>query len=101
MFTNFVRSIVLKGEQKIPLDLESCNFTSYSCIENILGAMRVAGISKKQAPFWSLAMREFFDQCNKLHISHEVTALFIRKFDSNAGSKQNLGQTTASFKELF
>lgn len=94
--------ITRKGVKVADLDLTKCNFDSYTNITAILLAMSEHDASKKDCVFWAHGMNEFIAQYSKLPTFDPfVLCLFLRKFDSNAGAKQNLTQTTASFKELY
>ena len=94
--------IVNKGVTLGEFDLSVANFSSYDSILMILGTMTKYNASKKDCIFWQHALNEFVAQYSKrADFDPFVLCLFLRKFDSNAGSKQNLTQTTASFKDLF
>lgn len=94
--------IVNKGVTLGEFDLSVANFSSYDSILMILGTMTKYNASKKDCVFWQHALNEFAIQYSKrTDFDIFVYSLFLRKFDSNAGSKQNLTQTTSSFKDLF
>lgn len=99
---NHFPKIVNKGTILGEFDLSVANFSSYDSILMILGTMTKYNASKKDCVFWQHALNEFAVQYSKRSdFDIFVYSLFLRKFDSNAGSKQNLTQTTASFKDLF
>lgn len=99
---NHFPKIVNKGVTLGEFDLTVANFSSYDSILMILGTMTKYNASKKDCVFWQHALNEFVVQYSKrADFDPFILCLFLRKFDSNAGSKQNLTQTTASFKDLF
>lgn len=99
---NHFPKIVNKGTILGEFDLSIANFSSYDSILMILGTMTKHNASKKDCVFWQHALNEFAIQYSKrTDFDIFVYSLFLRKFDSNAGSKQNLTQTTSSFKDLF
>ena len=83
-------------------DQTVANFDSYSGILQILAKLKEYGASKKDASFFRNGINQFIAQYTKRpDFDAFILYLFLRKFDSNLGSKQNVDQTSQSFKDLY